>query len=100
MGVDDPPPTFATMLRRSRQAAGLTQEELAERAHLSARGINDLERGVRRAPRKDTVRLLAEALALDAPTRAAFANAARRHLVIQDTGTESPDPEKPISAPS
>jgi len=35
------------MVRRARQSAGLAHEELAERAQLSARGINDLERGVR-----------------------------------------------------
>jgi len=99
MGLDDPPPTFAALLRRSRQAAGLTQEELAERAHLSARGINDLERGVRRAPRKDTVRLLADALALGIPERAAFESAARRRLVIQGAGTESPGPDTPTRPP-
>ena len=68
---------FAALLRHFRLAAGLTQEELAERAHLSVRGVNDLERGARRAPRKDTVQLLAEALALSAAERAAFEAAAR-----------------------
>src|SRR5215469_1929781 len=37
---------FGDLLRRHRQANGLTQAELAERAGLSWRGINDLERGV------------------------------------------------------
>ena len=68
---------FGSLLRRHRQAAGLTQEELAERAGLSIEGISALERGVNRAPRKDTVELLAEALSLSATARAAFANAAR-----------------------
>jgi hypothetical protein len=31
---------------------------------LSVRGVADLERGARRAPHRETVRLLAEALAL------------------------------------
>jgi transcriptional regulator with XRE-family HTH domain len=73
-----PSPGFGTLLRRYRQDAGLTQEELAERAHLSARTVGDLERGVSHAPRKDTVALLATALALGAPERAALAEAARR----------------------
>src|SRR5437016_6039569 len=73
-----PPPAFGTLLRRYRQAAGLTQEELAEWARLSVRTVSDLERGVSHAPRKDTVALLAQALALAAPERAAFAEAARR----------------------
>src|SRR6516162_8187166 len=39
--------TFGDVLRRLRKAAGLTQGELAERAGLSPRGLNDLERGER-----------------------------------------------------
>jgi predicted ATPase/class 3 adenylate cyclase len=71
---------FSDLLRRYRQTAGLTQAELAERAGLSVRGINDLERGVRQSPRKDTVVLLAEALDLSDEERAAFAAAARRGM--------------------
>jgi transcriptional regulator with XRE-family HTH domain/tetratricopeptide (TPR) repeat protein len=52
------------LLRRARRTAGLTQEDLAERAGLSARGISDLERGIIRAPRRDTLELLADALDL------------------------------------
>ena len=37
------------LLLRYRMAAGLSQEDLAERAGLSRRGISDLERGARRA---------------------------------------------------
>lgn len=69
---------FGTLLRRYRLAAGLTQEELAERAGISRRSLGDMERGVVHAPRKDTVRLLTEALALALPERAALAEAARR----------------------
>jgi predicted ATPase/DNA-binding XRE family transcriptional regulator len=54
--------SFGSQLRRQRLAAGLTQEELAERAGLSARGIQDLERGARRAPHPETVRRLTAAL--------------------------------------
>jgi predicted ATPase/DNA-binding XRE family transcriptional regulator len=53
---------FGESLRRYRIAAGLTQEELAERAGLSTRGIQDLERGARQSPRQATVRRLAAAL--------------------------------------
>jgi len=68
---------FQELLRRHRVAAGLTQEALAERAHLSARGLSDLERGLRRTPRADTVALLADALELADEQRAAFVAAAR-----------------------
>ena len=54
--------TFGAALRRHRIAAGLTQEQLAERAGLSVRGIQDLERGARRSPHPETVRRLSEAL--------------------------------------
>jgi transcriptional regulator with XRE-family HTH domain len=70
-----PSPGFGTLLRRYRVAAGLSQEELAERARLSARTIGELERGVSHAPRKDAVELLAQALAV--PERATLAEAAR-----------------------
>jgi predicted ATPase/DNA-binding XRE family transcriptional regulator len=57
-------PSFAELVREARLMAGLTQEELAERAGLSERGISDLERGLIRSPRRDTLALLVEALAL------------------------------------
>jgi transcriptional regulator with XRE-family HTH domain len=63
------PPRFADLLRRYRLAAGLTQEELAERATLSARAVSDLERGLRTRPQRETIRLLAEALHLNPDER-------------------------------
>ena len=55
----DPVGAFGAVLKRYRRAAGLTQEELAERASISRRSLGDMERGaVWRAPRKDTVALL------------------------------------------
>src|SRR5947209_15677236 len=68
---------FGSLLKGYRIAAGLTQEELAERARLSARAVSDLERGARRAPYRDTVQQLAEALALNDDERAALEAAAR-----------------------
>ena len=59
--------SFGVVLRRYRLAAGLTQEELAERAHLSTRAISDLERGLKKEPRPSTVRLLTAALGLEDP---------------------------------
>ena len=73
--------TFGDMLRRYRVAAGLTQEELAERAGVSTRGISDLERGVKAVPRKDTVHLLAAALQLTPEDRALFDAARKRGAV-------------------
>jgi DNA-binding XRE family transcriptional regulator len=55
---------FGQLLRRHRHLAQLTQEDLAERAGLSARSISDIERGASHVPRYSTVRLLAGALEL------------------------------------
>jgi len=71
------PTSFADMLRRCRAEAGLTQEELAERAGVSWRTISDLERGLKH-PRRDTLALLAGGLALSEEERAAFIAAGRR----------------------
>ena len=62
--------SFGETLRRMRHAVGLTQAELAERAGLSERGVSDLERGARTRPHRETVDLLADALALTGPDRA------------------------------
>lgn len=86
--------SFATLLKRLRLAAGLTQEALAERAGVSPRAVSDLERDPRRIPRLDTVRLLADALALAEPDRAALLAAAR-----PDAPTSSPAPGPPRLLP-
>ena len=70
---------LGALLRCYRLRAGLTQEELAERAGLSARGISDLERGLRLAPHRDTVRMLADALALPPDDQARLARNIDRH---------------------
>jgi non-specific serine/threonine protein kinase len=70
-------PSFAELLRQHRLSRGLTQAELAERAGLSWRGISDLERGLKQAPRASTVRLLVRGLGLPEPEAAALLRAAR-----------------------
>jgi len=72
------PPTFGRLLRRFRRAAGLTQEELAERANLSARAVSDLERAEGRQPRRDTLELLVAALGLAPGDRALLEATVRR----------------------
>ncbi|MDG4830093.1 helix-turn-helix transcriptional regulator [Solwaraspora sp. WMMD1047] len=51
-------------LRRFRERALLTQEELALRAGLSARTIRRIESGVLKRPRAESIRLLVDALGL------------------------------------
>jgi WD40 repeat protein/transcriptional regulator with XRE-family HTH domain len=68
---------FGGLLRRLRDDAGLTQDELAEVARVSQRAISDLERGINRTARKDTALLLAEALGLAGSARELFVTVAR-----------------------
>jgi len=86
---------FGGLLRRHRREAGLSQEGLAELAGLSVDAIAALERGRRRAPRAHTLRLLADALRLNASDRGQLTAAARRD-------TESPQPQlrRPPSPPN
>jgi predicted ATPase/DNA-binding XRE family transcriptional regulator len=84
-------------LRRLREAAGLTQEELAERAGLTARGISDLERGARNRPYPHTVRSLADALELPEDERAAlFAAVPRRGGKVVATPAAVHEPTLPV----
>jgi tetratricopeptide (TPR) repeat protein/transcriptional regulator with XRE-family HTH domain len=71
------PVPFAGVLRALRTEAGLTQEELADAAGLTARAISYLERGTVSTPRKETVRLLADALRLTGAGRDEFEAVAR-----------------------
>ena len=82
--------TFGTLLRRHRQAAGLSQEELAELACLSAVSVGALERGTRKAPYRETVALLARALSLTESAREEFEAAARQNRAPADAPAESP----------
>ena len=85
---EEPALSFAGLLRRQRDEAGLTQEELAEAVSLSPRAIRDLERGVNRTARHETARLLAGQAAaegagvtrLRAPCRADHLNRAASEL--------------------
>ena len=77
VAVDPTVVTFAGLLRQLRTEAGLSQEELAEAAGVGVRTVSDLERGVALTARKDTARLLADALNLSGGARASFEAVAR-----------------------
>ena len=70
--------TLGALLRRYRTAAGLTQEELAEKAGMSVNAISAIERGVSRTPQRETIALLAEALNLQPAERTLFEQTARQ----------------------
>ena len=71
------PGEFGRLLRQLRESAALSQEELAERANLSAKAIGALERGERRRPYPNTVRALCAGLELDEADAAALVDALR-----------------------
>ncbi len=72
--------SFGALLKRYRTLAGLTQEALAARANVSVRAVSDLERGINRTPRAETLELLAAALDLSSGDRAALIAAAHPEL--------------------
>jgi predicted ATPase/DNA-binding XRE family transcriptional regulator len=71
-------PSFGELLRNYRRKAGYSQEHLAERAGLSVGAIGALEQGLRRAPHRDTVNVLAQALSISRAEREQFEEAAAR----------------------
>ena len=74
-------PHFGSRLRQLRQAAGLTQEELAELSGVSVKAISALERGHRQRPYPNTVRALAGALGVSDAVRAELASMAKSTVV-------------------
>ena len=84
---------FGELLRRHRRAAGFSQEYLAERALLSTTAIGLLERGLRHAPRRETIALLVQALDLSQAESAELENAANsgRARLGRDIHDELPE---------
>ena len=92
-------------LRQQRVAAGLTQEDLAERSGVSVRAIADLERGRTRKPYPSSVRALVRALGLpeatgtDLVTRyRAGDGAAHADSTVADATDAAADPDKATEA--
>src|ERR1035438_2608191 len=82
--IGEPASHFGAVLRRFRDAAGFSQEELADRARLSAKAISALECGTRLKPYRATVAALAAALRLSVTERGELeaARGRREHGVV------------------
>src|SRR5262249_27568612 len=97
MTASDRQGAFGTLLQQYRAAAGLSQEELAERAGLSRRGISDLERRPRRSPHLPARPRLADTLNLDGAQRAALIASAQgtaaTPLATSPAADRGPDPQ-------
>ena len=90
---------FGARLRRLREGASLTQEELASRAGLSPRAISSLERGERKHPHPHTVRSLADALGLADDERVSLLAAVPSRGDATQAPTTAP-PESNLPIPS
>jgi predicted ATPase/DNA-binding XRE family transcriptional regulator len=95
MTSDDEP--LAALLKRHRAAAGLTQEELAERAGISTRSVSDAERGLRKTIYPHTATRLAEALGLKGYDQVQFESTARGRPARAGGLTKEP-PRAPVTA--
>ena len=99
--AEQPALTFAELLRQLRTDAGLTQEELAEKASLSTRTISELERGAHKRAQKATAKALADALHLADPVSDSFVAAARGRVpAAQVLAARQGDPAGEIPSPS
>lgn len=75
-------------LRASREAAGLSQQQLADRSGLSIRAVRNIEHGRTCWPYRDSLTRLADALGLQDAIRTEFLGAVpRRRLARQVPGT-------------
>ena len=99
MPASPPDGSLAERLRALRVRAGLTQEELAERAGLTPHAISALERGTRTRPYPHTLRALADALGLDEVERADLRAAVPSRQAAADTAGPT-TPEATAAGPS
>lgn len=91
--------SFGNLLRRLRLATGLSQEQLAERAALTAAAVGALERGDRRHPYPHTVAALAEALDLTPAQRRQLLDAVPPRGVVRQRDGGPADGSSPLPVP-
>jgi len=84
--------TLGARLRGYRVAAWLSQEALAERSGLSVRGLSDLERGISRTPRRETLAVLVDALGLSVEERRQLEGMAHRRTGPRSEGQQGGPP--------
>ncbi len=98
----DEPERFGLLLRRFRIAANLSQERLAELARISTEAVSALERGARKAPQRQTLALLIDALGLAPADREALTLAAVRPSLprLRTPRVDSPAASFLMSAPA
>jgi transcriptional regulator with XRE-family HTH domain len=88
---------LGVLLRRHREDAQLTQEELASLAGVSARTVSDIERGLRSRAYADTAARLSAALALSSTDSESFLRAARGRQLLGPPATVSAAVPRPLT---
>lgn len=96
-GLSSPPASFGIWIRQRRRALGLTQEELAERAHCSLSAIRKIE-GDERRPSREAGERIAAVLAIPAEDRETFLRVARMDLRIDGLSSIAQPDVQPISS--
>jgi transcriptional regulator with XRE-family HTH domain len=86
---------FGRLLRRYRRRAGLSQEDLSERAGVGVRTVGDLERGQRTRPYRQTIGALADALGIRGTQLDEFVRMSRQMAAPLETGGDDM-PEVPV----
>lgn len=103
IAAPEPSRDLGTLVRTWRERALLTQEQLAGRSGMSIRSIRRLESGQAGRPRSSSIELLATALDLSEPERAALIDATRgasaRSSVDGDAPADQPDLSAAVPAP-
>ncbi|MBO4207022.1 ATP-binding protein [Micromonospora echinofusca] len=89
-------PTFGSLLRSYRHAAGLTLEQFSEASGVSTRAISDMERGHSRAPQQRTLAALADALGLSPQSRRALVGAANEGRTRGSGGAGTCEPPRAV----
>jgi predicted ATPase/DNA-binding XRE family transcriptional regulator len=88
---------LGVLLRRYREDAQLTQEELASLAGVSARTVSDIERGLRSRAYADTAGRLSAALALSSTDSENFLRAARGRRLLGSPASVSAAVPRPLT---
>ena len=87
--------SFGQLLRSHRDAAGLTQEELADRSGLSVRTLGDIERDRVAKPYRNSLDRLADALRLTGVARQEFFDSGRNRPARPAASAPAADADEP-----
>ncbi|MGC2407047.1 MAG: tetratricopeptide repeat protein [Candidatus Cybelea sp.] len=91
---------FGTLLKRLRLQAGLSQEQLAERARISAKAVGSYERGDRRAPHRNTLALIVDALGITGAAQHELLSAADQARRRGPSAVDFAAPSEPQARPN